>query len=97
MACLRHAPPLCWPRSSPGHPSVQQVRYPGLATHPQHGIACRMFRDGLSGSLITVDVHGGRADGMPFCDALGTVRIASSLGVRTPRSATRVDHASPAR
>jgi len=76
----RARPPLCWPRSSPGHPSVQQVRYPGLATHPQHGIACRMFRDGLSGSLITVDVHGGRAGGMPFCDALGTVRIASSLG-----------------
>jgi cystathionine beta-lyase/cystathionine gamma-synthase len=63
-----------------GQPAVQQVRYPGLSTHPQHGIASRMFRDGLFGSLITVDVHGGRAGGMAFCDALGTVRIASSLG-----------------
>jgi cystathionine beta-lyase/cystathionine gamma-synthase len=63
-----------------GHPAVQQVRYPGLPTHPQQGIASRMFRDGLFGSLITVDVHSGRAGGMAFCDALGTVRIASSLG-----------------
>lgn len=63
-----------------GHPAVQRVRYPGLPSHPQHGIACRLFRDGLFGSLITMDVHGGRKAGMAFCDALRTVLIASSLG-----------------
>jgi cystathionine beta-lyase/cystathionine gamma-synthase len=63
-----------------GHPAVQQVRYPGLAAHPQHGIASKMFREGLFGSLITLDVRGGRTGGMAFCDRLGSVRIASSLG-----------------
>jgi cystathionine beta-lyase/cystathionine gamma-synthase len=63
-----------------GHPMVQRVRYPGLPSHPQHGTACRLFRDGLFGSLITMDVRGGREAGMAFCDALRSVRIASSLG-----------------
>ena len=63
-----------------GHPAVSQVRYPGLPAHPQHGVASRMFREKLFGSLVTVDVRGGRAAGMAFCDALRTVRIASSLG-----------------
>ncbi len=63
-----------------GHPAVHRVRYPGLPAHPQHGSATRLFREGLFGSLITVDVHGGRIGGMAFCDALRTVRIASSLG-----------------
>lgn len=63
-----------------GHPAVQRVRYPGLFSHPQHAVARGQFGDGLFGSLITVDVRGGRAGGMAFCDALGTVRIASSLG-----------------
>ncbi|MGH3856984.1 MAG: trans-sulfuration enzyme family protein [Pseudonocardiaceae bacterium] len=63
-----------------GHPAVARVRYPGLASHPQHAHACRQFRDGLFGSLLTLDVHGGRAGGMAFCDALRTVLIASSLG-----------------
>jgi cystathionine beta-lyase/cystathionine gamma-synthase len=63
-----------------GHPAVQRLRYPGLPLHPQHGVARRLFPDGLFGSLITMDVHGGREAGMAFCDALRTVLIASSLG-----------------
>jgi cystathionine beta-lyase/cystathionine gamma-synthase len=63
-----------------GHPAVARVRYPGLPSHPQHGMATRLFRDGLFGSVITVDVRGGRQAAMAFCDALRTVRIASSLG-----------------
>ncbi|MGH3870304.1 MAG: trans-sulfuration enzyme family protein [Pseudonocardiaceae bacterium] len=62
------------------HPEVQRVRYPGLPSHPQHGIARRLFRDGLFGGLITMDVHGGRKAAMALCDALRTVQIASSLG-----------------
>lgn len=63
-----------------GHPAVQRLRYPGLPSHPQHGVARRLFPDGLFGSLITMDVQGGREAGMAFCDALRTVLIASSLG-----------------
>ncbi|MGQ0716848.1 MAG: trans-sulfuration enzyme family protein [Pseudonocardiales bacterium] len=63
-----------------GHPAVARVRYPGLPSHPQHGVARRLFRDGLFGGLITMDLRGGRRAGMAFCDALRTVLIASSLG-----------------
>jgi cystathionine gamma-synthase/O-acetylhomoserine (thiol)-lyase len=63
-----------------GHPAVARVRYPGVASHPQHGTARALFRDGLFGSLVTMDVHGGRSGGMAFCDALRTVAIATSLG-----------------
>jgi cystathionine beta-lyase/cystathionine gamma-synthase len=63
-----------------GHPAVLRVRYPGLPSHPQHVTARGLFRDGLFGSLVTVDVRGGREAGMAFCDALRTVQIASSLG-----------------
>ncbi|MGH3806872.1 MAG: trans-sulfuration enzyme family protein [Pseudonocardiaceae bacterium] len=63
-----------------GHPAVLRVHYPGLPSHPQHVTARGLFRDGLFGSLVTVDVRGGRAAGMAFCDALRTVQIASSLG-----------------
>ncbi|HEX5345758.1 MAG TPA: PLP-dependent transferase [Pseudonocardiaceae bacterium] len=63
-----------------GHPAVARLRYPGLASHPQHGTARALFRDGLFGSLITMDIRAGRSGGMAFCDALRTVAIASSLG-----------------
>ncbi|MGH3753429.1 MAG: trans-sulfuration enzyme family protein [Pseudonocardiaceae bacterium] len=63
-----------------GHPVVARVRYPGLSSHPQHGTAGRLFRDGLFSSLITVDVQGGREAGLAFCDALRIVQVATSLG-----------------
>ncbi|MGH3797239.1 MAG: trans-sulfuration enzyme family protein [Pseudonocardiaceae bacterium] len=62
------------------HPAVQGVRYPGLVSHPQHPTASRLFRAGRYGSLITLDVRGGRDGGMAFCDALRVVQIATSLG-----------------
>jgi cystathionine beta-lyase/cystathionine gamma-synthase len=63
-----------------GHPAVARLRYPGLASHPQHGTARALFRDGLFGSLITMDIRAGRIGGMALCDALRTVAIAPSLG-----------------
>jgi cystathionine beta-lyase/cystathionine gamma-synthase len=62
------------------HPAVRQVRYPGLASHPDHRTASRLFSAGRHGSLITLEVRGGRDGGMAFCDALRVVRIATSLG-----------------
>jgi cystathionine beta-lyase/cystathionine gamma-synthase len=63
-----------------GHPAVERVRYPGLASHPHHSTARRLFRDGRYGSLVTVDIRGGRERAMAFCDALRTVQVATSLG-----------------
>ncbi|MGH3917102.1 MAG: trans-sulfuration enzyme family protein [Pseudonocardiaceae bacterium] len=62
------------------HPAVARVRYPGLASHPQHETATRLFRAGRYGSLISLDIRGGRNAGMAFCDALRTVAVATSLG-----------------
>lgn len=63
-----------------GHRAVEAAHYPGLASHPQHDTAQRQFSAGLFGGILTLDVRGGRAAGMAFCDALGMVRVASSLG-----------------
>ncbi len=63
-----------------GHAGVTRVRYPGLASHPQHHHAVRLFEPGLFGGLVTIDVAGGRSAGMRFCDALRTVAVATSLG-----------------
>ncbi|HEX2301676.1 MAG TPA: aminotransferase class I/II-fold pyridoxal phosphate-dependent enzyme, partial [Pseudonocardiaceae bacterium] len=67
-------------RKLAGHPAVERVSYPGLTSHPQHATARRLFRSGHFGSLITLEVSGGRAAGMAFCDALRLVRVATSLG-----------------
>lgn len=63
-----------------GHPAVVRLSYPGLVSHPQHATARRLFRAGRFGSLVTLDVRGGRAGAMAFCDALRLVRVATSLG-----------------
>lgn len=60
------------------HPEVHEVRYPGLASHPQHARARRTL--GGSGFMLTFRVRGGaeRADAL-----VGAVRIfthATSLG-----------------
>ena len=41
------------------HPAVEVVRYPGLASHPRHGIAAAQLRS--FGSVISFDVAGGAA------------------------------------
>jgi cystathionine gamma-synthase len=61
-------------------PGVAQVRYPGLASHPQHDLAMRVFRDGMAGGMLAIELEGGREHGERF---LGRVRIAvhaTSLG-----------------
>ncbi len=40
-----------------GHPGVVRVHYPGLADHPQHGLACRQSRG--HGGLMSFVVDGG--------------------------------------
>ena len=60
------------------HPQVDVVRYPGLASHPQHDIARRVMRG--FGSVVSFDVRGGAAPADAVCAALGIVRSATSLG-----------------
>ena len=63
-----------------GAPGVARVRYPGLASHPQHDLAMRTFRDGMAGGMLAIELEGGRSHGERF---LGRVRVAvhaTSLG-----------------
>jgi len=63
-----------------GAPGVERVLYPGLASHPQHDLAMRTFRDGMAGGMLAIELEGGRDHGERF---LGRVRVAvhaTSLG-----------------
>lgn len=38
------------------HPAIARVHYPGLACHPQHELAGRLFRPGLYGGLLAFEL-----------------------------------------
>jgi methionine-gamma-lyase len=62
-----------------GQPKVERVHYPGLASHPQHQVARRLLPLGFGG-MAAFEVVGGVEAGQRFCDALGLVWVAASLG-----------------
>jgi cystathionine beta-lyase/cystathionine gamma-synthase len=66
------------------HPAVLRVDYPGLASHPQHDLARRMFDAGPEGvrfgAIVTVTPFGGRSAGLEFADKLRLASVATSLG-----------------
>lgn len=65
-------------------PGVQRVHYPGLKDHPTHELATGLFDPGRYGGVVTVDLIGGRAAGMQFCDRLRLgANVASLGGLRT--------------
>jgi len=61
-----------------GHPKVEWVRYPGLASHPQHELADRQM-DG-PGALISFEVSGGVEAGVALLDSVRLMTLAVSLG-----------------
>ena len=63
-----------------GAPGVEAVRYPGLASHPQHALAQRTLRDGMAGGMLALEVTGGRPAGEGFLDRLRVAVHATSLG-----------------
>ena len=60
------------------HPGVESVRYPGLASHPQHDLAKRQMR--MFGGLLAFDLAGGHEAGERFVEAVKLAQIATSLG-----------------
>lgn len=58
-------------------PAVRAVNYPGLADHPQHGLACRQFA-GRCGGILTFDLADNAAC-LRFLDRLRTIRLASNI------------------
>ena len=61
-----------------GHPAVEQVFYPGLASHPGHEIAVKQMRG--YGGVLSLMVKGGRQESFEFIDALKIPFISASLG-----------------
>jgi len=75
------------------HPAATAVRYPGLASHPQHELA-RAQMDRM-GAMISFEVVGGIDAGSRFVESLQIARMATSLGgpetlVTHPASTTHV-------
>ena len=61
-------------------PGVAAVRYPGLASHPQHELAIRTLRGGRAGGMLAIDLVGGRPHGERFLDRVRVAVHATSLG-----------------
>lgn len=61
-----------------GRNEVSSVRYPGLASHPQHDLAVSQMRS--MGALLTFDLSGGVEAGKLFVEATSIARQATSLG-----------------
>ncbi len=60
------------------HPKVQQVNYPGLESHPQHGIAQKQMC--AFGGMISFVVKGGPAEAQRIAEATKIFALAESLG-----------------
>ena len=61
-----------------GHPAVEQVVYPGLASHPQHDLARRQMNSG--GGMVAVVLAGGEAKAVAMLERLRLFALAESLG-----------------
>ena len=61
-----------------GHPSVERVIYPGLASHPQHALARRQGKG--YGGIVTFVVKGGLAAARAFMEKIRIFSCAESLG-----------------
>ena len=61
-----------------GHPAIEQVIYPGLASHPHHALAKRQM-DGFGG-IVSIRLKGGFDAARRFCERLELFTLAESLG-----------------
>lgn len=61
-----------------GHPGIERVYYPGLASHPDHAIAKGQMSG--FGGVVTIDVKGGKAGAYKAFDKLKIMKRAASLG-----------------
>ena len=61
------------------HPRVKAVRYPGLASHPQHELARRQMRGGFGG-IIAAELKGDLATARRFLERCELFSLGESLG-----------------
>ena len=61
-----------------GHPKIQWLKYPQLASHPQYEIALRQMKNG--GGIVCFELKGGLESGRSFLNALKMVSLTANLG-----------------
>ncbi len=76
------------------HPRVSRVAYPGLASFPQHELACRQQSD--FGGLLAFEVVGGTEAGIRLLNSVKLCSLAENLGavetlITHPASMTHAD------
>ncbi len=63
------------------HPKIARVNYPGLAGHPQHDLAQRLFGGRGFGGVLSFDIAGAdKAGAFRFMEALELCLAATTLG-----------------
>ena len=61
-----------------GHPAVEEVIYPGLASHAQHALAKRQMSG--FGGIVSISLSGGFEAAKEFCQSVELLTLAESLG-----------------
>jgi O-succinylhomoserine sulfhydrylase len=61
-----------------GHPKLARVLYPGLPDHPQAALSARQMETG--GTVLSLELAGGKAAAFRFLDALEIMLISNNLG-----------------
>jgi O-succinylhomoserine sulfhydrylase len=65
-------------RAAEGAPGVRRVVYPGLDSHPQRDLVLQQMSGG--GTIVTLDLEGGRDHAFRVLDALQLFDISNNLG-----------------
>jgi O-succinylhomoserine sulfhydrylase len=60
------------------HPAIEQLRYPGLESHPQHALAKRQMSG--FGNLLCFDVKGGKPAAFAALNRLQLILLSNNLG-----------------
>jgi O-succinylhomoserine sulfhydrylase len=61
-----------------GNPQVEKVKYPFLASHPQHELAKKQMR--LGGGVVSFEIKGGIEGGRKFLNGLKMLSHSANLG-----------------
>jgi methionine-gamma-lyase len=61
-----------------GHPKIERVHYPGLASHPDHRLAKEQMKG--FGGMMAFELKGGLAAARRLCDKAQIFLLAASLG-----------------
>jgi len=61
-----------------GHAKLDRVIHPGLASHSQHALA--MAQMGSGGTMLSIDIKGGKDAAFRFLNALEIIKISNNLG-----------------